>query len=308
MENLIIYYLDTLDKQNRNLTKNELLNELRPILIYSNNSLFNKYEFGLSQITNIYELFLKSINSLIAHNIIFIKEDIIYLNKNNQILNDYYGFEKNSEIIFDDLINSLSKITLKYDINIPKELNNKQEKESNNEQEKESNNKQEKESNSEHEINNGLLDVYEINSFSKDRLIYHISTNLDYCTCPAFFHRNECKHLDHYKANKNELNNLKRYEIEIENNSNNTDKETDKETDEELDQNSEEDNIVNTYIIDSFVDNKKKYNLSFDLKFCSCPSFMNSENKKCKHIKWYEDHKEDLNKFKTEEVILKLIE
>ena len=301
MENLLIYYLDTLDKQNRNLTKNELLNELRPILLYGNNSIFKKYEFQLSQLTNIYEVFLKSITSLITYEIIFIENDIIYLNKNNKILQDYYGFERNSEIIFDDLIDSLSKISIKYKINSEKESNIELEKESNIELEKESN--IEPKNNNK---NNSLLEVYEINSFSKDRIIYHISTYLDYCTCPSFLHRNFCKHLDYYKKfNKNKLNDLKRYEIEIENNTNNEYKCN---TDEESEEVSDDINVVNTYIIDSFVDNKKKYNLSFDLKFCSCPSFMNSENKKCKHIKWYEDHKEDLNKFKTEEIILKLIE
>ena len=77
MENLLIYYLDTLDKQNINLTKNELLNELRPILLYGNNSIFKIYEFQLSQLTNIYEVFLKSITSLITYEIIFIENDII---------------------------------------------------------------------------------------------------------------------------------------------------------------------------------------------------------------------------------------
>ena len=312
MENLLIHYLDILDKQNRNLTKNELLTELRPILLYGNNSIFKKYEFQLSQLTNIYEVFLKSINSLISYEIIFIENDLIYLNKNNKILQDYYGFEKNTEIIFDDLINSLSKINIKYNINIntEKQSNIKVEKESNNKTENHNkNNDVKKESNIELENNNknnGLLDVYEIKSFSQEKIIYNISTNLDYCTCPSFLHINNCKHLDYYKKfSVNKLNGLKRYEIEIENNTNNESKCN---TDEELEEDLDEDNVINTYIIDSFVDKKIKYNLSFDLKFCSCPSFMNSEDKKCKHIKWYEDHKEDLNKFKTEEIILKLIE
>ena len=147
-------------------------------------------------------------------------------------------------------------------------------------------------------------DVYQINSFTDLRIKYYISKKLDYCTCPYFnATKKECKHLKYYKDNQDELKKLKKIELVLDNT---TTKEKKKEK-EEKKLVYDKENIVNSYLINSFNSSIIKYNISEDLKFCSCPSFFYSTNKKCKHIEYYEKNISELNNFKKEEITLKII-
>ena len=150
-----------------------------------------------------------------------------------------------------------------------------------------------------------MMDVYQIDSFTNSKIKYYISLNLDYCTCPSFqIKERECKHLKYYKNNKDKLNKLKKLELDLNNGSKRIKKEN-KKSDNKLDI---EEKYIDSYLIKSFNNFKTKYNLSEDLKFCSCPSFEYSENKRCKHIDFYEKNKSELSKFDKEEIILKIID
>ena len=131
-----------------------------------------------------------------------------------------------------------------------------------------------------------------------------MSLKLDYCSCPYFnIKEKECKHIKYYKNNQDELKKLRKIELILNNNLKLKEKKQEK-----MEKKDDKWNVVNSYLINSFNSTIIKYNISEDLKFCSCPSFFYSINKKCKHIEYYEKNISELNNFKKEEITLKIID